>query len=331
MAAAPLGSAPRWLRLDSTRVGTDAGLFGSLDTTLSRVALANGAIGRPLFDSLRTQVAAVASRAAGLDADSIARALAAVVRLSIATRLELECREASTVPTCGGLEGDLAVTLNRIREEATEALLGAAGVVVDANAARELVAAGDSVAVQVTVHNGGGAPVALRRLALVAQGRISPVLRDTSITLASGATTSFSGSLRFLQPTRHWWQVNGMEQGTLLHRLRAGDGGESLPPSFLLGEDRLATAGVEATIVVAGVEVPVQVRPLVTRAATAARGDMRHPVIGVPPDVTAAGAWRGVRTRGDAGGPAVPRLRVQRALHRRHGGGVAHAPERLHR
>ena len=280
--AAALGAAPRWLRLDSTRVGTDTGLFGSLDTTLARVAPGNGAVGRPLFDSLRTQVAAVASRAAGLDADSLARALATVVRLTIATRLELECREASTVPTCGGVEGDLAVTLTRIRERATEALLGAAGVVIDATAARELVAAGDSVAVQVTVHNGGGQPVSLRRLALVAQGRISPVLRDTTVALAAGATAGFSGSLRFLQPTRHWWQVNGMEQGTLLHRLRPGDTGEFLPPSFLMGEDRVAAAGAEATIAIAGVEVPVQLRPLVTRAATAARGDMRHPVIGVP-------------------------------------------------
>ncbi|MCC7052016.1 MAG: PIG-L family deacetylase [Gemmatimonadaceae bacterium] len=282
VAAASLGASMRWLRLDSARTGRDPDLFGGIDTTLARLAGANADAGRAAFDSLRMQVVRLAGRARSLDADSLVAHLASVVRLAIAARLELECREASTVPTCGGDAGELALTLNRVRERATTALVGAAGLVVDANAERELVAAGDSAMVQVTVHNGGGQPVVLRRLALMAQGRLSPLVRDTAIALAPGATAHFAAPVRFVVPTRHWWQVNGMQQGTALQRLRVGGAGAPLPSQLLLGEDRLAAAGVEATVVIAGAEVPIQVRPLATRAASAVRGDLRHPVIGVP-------------------------------------------------
>ncbi len=276
-----LGEMQRVLRLDSARVGGDGSLLGTLDTTFAR----HRAIVKPEFlagfDSLRAAIAGLTKESARLPADTLAARLAAVARLSIANRLELDCPDLSGVPSCDGGAGDLAVALNTLRERATALMMDAAGIVIDANAEREMVAAGDSVSVALTVFNGGGLPIGLRRLASSVQGRLSIVFADSMVMLQPGSTTRFTTQLRFLSPSYHWWQINGLVEGTLLqkHPITRGN---SVASQLVMGEDRIAASRLEATMSLAGVEVPVIVQPIVTRTATMLRGDARRPVFGVP-------------------------------------------------
>ena len=52
---------------------------------------------------------------------------------------------------------------------------------------------------------------------------------------------------------------------------------------LIAGEDRIRTSGVEATIRLGGVDVPIIVSPLAHRTETTPRGDADRPLAGVPP------------------------------------------------
>lgn len=283
VASPPLGSTRRWLRVDSTHTGDAPTLLGGLDTALARLAPGVPAEATAAFDSVRASLAALAVRAPTLRDDSLAVHLARVASQAIAVRVAMECREQSGVAMCGGVAGELATVLTGLRERAMAALLPVAGVVLDANAERDLVAAGDSVSVAVTVHNGGDLPVQLTRLAVVAQGRAAMLVRDSSVALAPSATARFVTQLRMLAPTRHWWQVNAMMPGTLLQRVQPEGARPLLPDASFTGAERLSVTSVEATLMLAGVELPVVQRTIASRGPTVARGDQRRPVIGVPP------------------------------------------------
>lgn len=278
---AALGPMLRRLRLDSTRVGNDASLFGALDTSLARVRSAVPAEAASHFDSLHATITQLARDANRLDADSLTPLLAAVTAHTATVRRELQCRDEAGVPTCEGMSGDLAVVLGTMHRRAVHAFIGAAGVVIDAVAERETVAAGDSVNVSVTIHNGGNHGVTLRRLALAAQQRLTLVYADTNIVVPAGRVVRVMAPVRMLSPTYHWWQINGMVPETMLQRLTTSPR-LTIAPQLLMGEDRVAHSGVEATLQVAGRDVPLIVNPIVHRSATALRGDMRHPLIGVP-------------------------------------------------
>jgi hypothetical protein len=99
--------------------------------------------------------------------------------------------------------------------------------------------------------------------------------------ITPGATARFAAQMRFLAPSYHWWQINGLVDGTLLQKTPVTPG-NTIAAQLVMGEDRIASSRIEATVVLAGVEVPLLVQPLVTRNATTARGDMKHPVFGVP-------------------------------------------------
>src|SRR6185503_15786104 len=79
----------------------------------------------------------------------------------------------------------------------------------------------------------------------------------------------------------NWWQAFGMQSGTLLHAFQTTPAFRVLP-NLISGEDRIPTTGVEATIRIAGIEVPMLHGPLVFRDRGASRGDNRHPLAGVP-------------------------------------------------
>jgi LmbE family N-acetylglucosaminyl deacetylase len=279
--APAMGIVRRELRLDSTRVGDGPSLFGALDTTLSRFHAGLSPEAQTLLDSLRLALNDLRALSPNASADSLAARLARVSKRTSEVRLALSCRDVEAVPACPSDTGDLAVALNTIRERATRAMLGAAGLVIDGVAARELVAAGDSVPVVVTVYNGGGAPVAIQRLAISVGNVLSMLVRDSSVALPPDSATRWSANVRVLRPSYHWWQINGLVSGTLLHDFRTTSR-NPVVPQLILGEDRIAGSSVEATVAIAGVAVPVIVRPIVYRSTTSLRGDMRHPLAGVP-------------------------------------------------
>ena len=65
--------------------------------------------------------------------------------------------------------GDLALALATTRTRASEALIDAAGVAIEATASRELVALRDTVPVTVTVYNQGKTPISVESVSLIGQ------------------------------------------------------------------------------------------------------------------------------------------------------------------
>lgn len=276
-----LGPAVRLLRLDSTRVGNDSALFGSMDTSMTRLRAAVPAEFASQFDSLLSQISQLNRDAGHSDADSTAALLSSVIAQATSVRLELGCRDTSTVSTCESTRGDLAVALATIHSRAVRAFAAASGLVIDAVSERQLVAAGDSTRVTVTIYNGGSRSLTLRRLALAAQTRLSVVHRDTNIVIPPAGVVRYNASVRMLAATHHWWQINGLVSGTLLLNLR-GSPGVTVAPQLLMGEDRLVTSGAEVTITASGHDIPIVTGPIVFRGPTALRGENRAPMIGVP-------------------------------------------------
>lgn len=281
-APAPLpGRAVTLLQLDSAHTDAGDGLFATADTALGRLDGSVPATARAHYDTLRTLLREVADAAASGSADTVAVRLARVASRAAAVQVEIECPEYARVPSCGGATGDLVQALIALRDRAAQAMLEASGVVIDGVAERERVATGDSVAVTVTIRNGGGLPVRLTRLAPYSESRVFSRITEAVGTLAPDSIVQYTAKLLMLAPSYHWWQINGLVDGTQLHRLRNSQR-DPVVTQLIAGEDRLQTTGVEATLGIGGVEVPVSVRPLAARTMTAARGDVRHPMIGVP-------------------------------------------------
>jgi LmbE family N-acetylglucosaminyl deacetylase len=276
-AADNVGRLERALRLDSTRAGPTNGLFDGIDTTWQRFKGVVSDTTYAQIDSLQNALHIVRGLASGATAgDSIADALANVVKRAIDVRTSFSC-SSSVIPRCGGALGDVAVSVDRVRLKATEALLSADGIVVDGTVDRQLVAVGDTVQAAAMIYNGGTRPVAIRRLAVDSRTTLAVLLRDSTTTIAPDSVARWNSRIVVRATDLHWWQVHGLKAGTYFHDI-AGNA-----PQIVSGEDRIATNGVEATFVVAGVDIPVLHRPLVQRDVAMLRGDDRHPLTGVTP------------------------------------------------
>jgi hypothetical protein len=277
--AAPLpGHLDRRLRLDSSRTANGPTIFGSLDTTMARFGADLAPEVRAQLDTLGAALRSLAALLRDGPADAIATELARVASRTSDVRLALRCGDVDGVSACPGALGDLGVALSTMRERALRAMLAAAGIVIDATVGRELVAVGDTVAASVTVYNGGTQAIAIRRLAVSTAQTLSFLVRDSSVSLPPDSAAHWSKMLRVLEPSYHWWQMNGLVGGTLIHNVA----GPRARAALIGGEDRLSTSQVEATLGIGAVDVPVVLGPLSYRAATALRGDLRHPLAGVP-------------------------------------------------
>lgn len=292
-AAPSVGPLLRTLRIDSTRVGDAPSLMAGIDTTWAHFAtgLPDEAVAQ--LDTLQREIAAVRALLRTNDSDAapsgrsaastaLAESLARVAARTSAVRVALSCRDESGVPFCDGNAGALAMALGAVRERATRAMLAAAGVVIDGTVARALVAAGDSVAVTVDIYNGGSAPVTVRRVAPFYGSALSVLAREAAIVVAPDSTLRLSGWVRVTAPSQHWWQVDGLVFGTSLHARRIRARGWVVP-QLISGEERIRTSGVEATIAIGGVDVPVIAAPLAYRDRDRQRGDVTYPLSGVPP------------------------------------------------
>ena len=276
--ATRLGSAPRWLRLDVARGGASTGdLFAGIDTTWARLRTGVIAVDAHV-DSLRDALAAARALGDATRPDAIAAAFARVVQQGIATRLAIQCTESAGVPLCGGTLGDLVATLRTIRERATRVALDAAGVVVDGTVAREFVAVRDTVAATVTVFNGGATPVTLRRLASNGRVALTTLIGD-SVQLAPDSALRWNGFIRSDNQASHWWQAYGLISGMAIHAVAAESRGSF--GELIAGEDRLPVYGPEATVAIAGIDIPVAPRAWVYRGAGMVRGDDRHFLTGL--------------------------------------------------
>ena len=285
-AAPPIGHVWRFLRLDSARVARmpedRESLFSGIDTSFARFRDAVSAEVRVQVDSLGRELAQVRGLVPTGAPDSLAVMLARVVQRTSSVRLAFRCGDVARVPACGGALGDLAVTARTVGERAVRAMVDAAGIVIDGRVDRELVAAGDSVPVTIGVFNGGTRAVDIRRLAADAKSALAVMVRDTAIALQPDSVARWSSNVRVRTATLHWWQVHGLVAGTSLHDFQVVPN-NPVVAELIEGEDRIPTTGVEATIAIGGIDVPIIERPLVYRASGTVRGDNRHPLAGVTP------------------------------------------------
>ena len=319
--APSLGRALRFFRIDGTRTdGRDSTLFGDVDTTLTRFRGQIPAASRLALDSLADALTVIRGRAATGDADSIATALALVVARSNRILAAVNCKSLDGVPACAGGEADATASLGTISDRAARTLMDAANIVIEGNVEHDLVAAGDSVPLTVTVFNGGTLPLTVKELratshtANVSFVHTPPMVpRDSTphppVVLASDSLMRWSGNVGVKTIDFHWWQFHGLIEKTWFHQV--------VVPRFhpviaelINGEDRIPTSGVDATLTIAGTDVRLIKTPLVFRATW--HGARRRPASGHrrPVRLGTHRSPRRVRARRYPGRPTVPRLPV---------------------
>ena len=190
------------------------------------------------------------------------------------------------VPLCRGLLGDLAVTLQVDLERAERALANAAGVAVEANAARALLAVGDTLPVALDVFNRGQHPIELRRVTARIGSDVRPFTRDAARTILPDSVAADTIPLVAREPTRSWWleraRVGAMfnidqNLGDTLRLRRFG------VPQLVLGEDRVPQSVATVELEVAGAPLRVAASPIVYRYADPSEGEIRRPIAAVPP------------------------------------------------
>jgi LmbE family N-acetylglucosaminyl deacetylase len=265
--------------LEASRVSapnaTEKTLFDNVDSSWARfrnLSLPDSA--RSALDSLRGAEAAVVAARDLADPTKMIPSLASYVRLATRASSAVTCTtlDAATadMQTCDAAHGDLALALRSTLARASDALLNAAGVVVEATAPREYVAVGETMPVTVTLYNQGKVPVVFESVSLTnALGMASRQPRTIPPDSSARQELIYNGGLN---PTLPWW----------LRRPRNGDTFQQPLTEMITGEDHLESSGIETTVRIANVPVAVRSGPIVYRFSDPARGEVRRPIATIP-------------------------------------------------
>ncbi len=267
------------MTLEASRVSSppvsEKTLFDNIDTSWSRfssLSLPDSA--RSALDSLRGAELTVDASRDLADPTKMIPSLASYVRLATRASSAVTCTTLDALnadsPTCDAAHGDLALALRSTLTRSSDALLNAAGVVVEATAPREYVAVGEAMPVTVTLYNQGKVPVVFESVSLTnALGMASRQPRTIPPDSTAKQELIYNGGLN---PTLPWW----------LRRPRNGDTFQQPLSEMIVGEDRLESSGIETTVRIANVPVPVRSGPIVYRFADPARGEVRRPIATIP-------------------------------------------------
>lgn len=270
------------VKLEVSRVSNVAnatkerGFFDGIDTSWARFqALPLAAPYRAALDSLVGAQRDVDSSIRLYEPSVMVKPLARYVGLLNRLASGLHCAplppdDPSPLPVCRGEWGDLANSLATIRRRATQALLDAAGVDVEATAPRELIAEGDSMPVTVSVYDRGPLQIEVDDAGFPARGF---VMGNSHIVPSDSTyrTTLMYHAPR--EPTLSWW----------IRRPRTGDVFDLDEASELVvGEDAARTSAVDLPMSVGGVHFTLPVTPIVYRLANPARGEEQRPIATVP-------------------------------------------------
>ena len=259
-----------------SNVGTaERGLFDGLDSSWARFKNVNlPESSRAALDSLPIAERLVVRSLDLVEPSKVVEPLARYVRLASRAASGVTCTTltvSDAQTACGGALGDLALALSSTRRRATEALLDAAGVTVEATAPRELIATRDTVSVTLSVYNEGKSTIVLDNASLVGQLAMTTLRQPR--TILPDSVTRLTMTYRGADaPTLPWWLRRRMYRDMFTQPLA----------DMIVGEDRIETSGVDAAIRIAGVETPVHAGPIVYRFADAALGEIRRPVVTVP-------------------------------------------------
>lgn len=296
-----LGARETRLRREASRVNeevpanAEGSLFDGIDTTFARLATLAERTRVPLtragglIDSLqriadlRRPAALVPGLAALVAQLDIARADAVRCPLVPMARRRMG---GDAMPDCTMRDLELDTALDRLLVRARGALLEAAGVAIEATAARELLAFGDSMPVRLTVYNRGSATVRVEEIQITGTSRrpIEPVV------LPPDSAVTFTRSVIGLVDHRPWWP-GGREKAMFADSRSPEDGvarisygiDAPLVPSVAVAEEVRRLTDVRVTLQLEGVTTTVFGGELVYRIADPVLGEQRRPVGGVPP------------------------------------------------
>ncbi len=294
------GTSMDYLTLEASRlgaIGPEQSPLDGLETGWSRFApAALTPASRIALDSLAGAIADIRRVENVIAPAPMIAPLARVVRLLAEVRQGQSCGSIGDVALCGGIGGDLAVSLETVSRRATGALLAASGVLVEATAPRELVAVGDTVAVTISVYNQGMASVTLLGVSAGLQYGTSAIHRGGPMDVARDSATRTTLGVLAEAASVPWWMSVGKRGDVFV-----------LPPTPLpmaIGEDRLADSYARVSLRIAGEPVTVDAGPIIYRFADPARGEQRRPLAAVPPlSVTLEGEVQYARA-----GVAIDRL-----------------------
>jgi hypothetical protein len=259
--------------LEASRVSqpdaAEKGLFDGIDSSWTRfksITLPDSS--RSALDSLVIAESAVRSSLDLMTPSKSVRSLAAYVRLASRALSGIACSPMDSSHMCENAESDLALSLQSTRSRASDALLNASGVVVEVTAPREFIAPRDTMPVTVTLYNQGKQPVVFESIALTnALGMASRQPRTIPPDSIGRQVLRYTAGMN---PTLPWWL---RRSGYMFQQPMA---------QMVVGEDRLLESGVETSVRIDGVPVPVRVGPIVYRFADPARGEVRRPIATIP-------------------------------------------------
>jgi LmbE family N-acetylglucosaminyl deacetylase len=287
------GTSMDYLTLEVSRVGAvgaERSPLDGIETGWSRFAGATlTSTARAALDSLPAAIADT-RRVENLTAPApMVAPLARVVHLLTEVSQGQSCGGVANVAMCGGVGGDLGTSVETARRRATSGLLAAAGVLVEATAARELVAVGDTVPVTISVYNQGTAPVTLLGASAGMQYGAGTNYRGGPIEVARDSAVRATFGVFSEAPSVPWWLSVGKNGDVFML--------PALPLPMAIGEDRISDSHARVSLRIAGVPVTVEAGPIVNRFADPARGEQRRPLAAVPPiNVTLEGEVQYART-----------------------------------
>ena len=263
-----------YVRREASRLRTTEGsttpLFEGVDTTFARFYGALAPAGRARIDSLRAAIDEARRTYNAFDPSTVVAPLAAVVR-----HLDTICPPETAL--CGlpansvaaPVAGDMALTAGFTRTRAHAALVMAAGIAVEANAARELWPSGVEVPVTVRVYNRGKVPVEVVGTKRSFPGGPAYVARAGS-TVQPDSSVALPGAVPSAPPMSPWW----------LATPRRGDI-FSTPIDGRPEQVHPRTGRVQVDLRIADANVALDA-PIVYRYADAVAGEVERPVSIVP-------------------------------------------------
>ena len=295
-----LGQAPFTLvdlRLSATALGQlaarDSALFQDVDTTIARLGAGQRA---EIVDRFGVIAASAdsARRALAVRSPELIRVLARVVSSATALRGALAwCGHPSAnaqpqvggAPVCDQAALDREAVIDLIRQRASEALLLASGVTVEATSDRELVTAGEQGVVMLAVHNHGPLPATLMDVEIYG----SPITEMTSVVVSPDSTVRVFRTVAGLENPHPWW-IGKREDNRFKGVVASIDGisrtlipAPLMAPGVIIPETIRRESDATFSIAVGGATVTRSLGAVVFPYADAHVGLQERPVAGVPP------------------------------------------------
>ena len=191
-----------------------------------------------------------------------------------------------TGATCTQQQLDLDASLDIFRRRSADALFAAAGIAVEVLADSELVAFGDSMAVNVNIYNRGKDTVTFVDAYLTG----ARIQEQVPVTILPDSAMHFTRYVHGLVDTRPWWVGN--RKGDMFTGRRspmdgvsrvAAETGNSAVPGVSIAEDVRRESDATVVLGIAGVVIRTSVGSIIHRFADPVLGEQQRPVGGVPP------------------------------------------------